>query len=142
MGKAFRLMAMYLPRWLCQTKAPKPKRLLPKSPQPKSPLLYIAPLGAEAAKKAVTLTHGLRAAGIAAECDLMGRSLKSQMKYADKIGARFSVVLGDDEIANGAAKLKNMESGEQTEIPLGTEDFVGAFTAAKLDAEYRKTANQ
>ncbi len=111
-------------------------------PAPATCDIYLASMGEGAHKKASELTNALRKAGLYAEFDVVGRGLRAQMKYADKIGARFSVVLGDDEIANGAAKLKNMESGEQTEIPLGTEDFVGAFTAAKLDAEYRKTANQ
>ena len=111
-------------------------------PAPATCDIYLASMGEGAHKKASELTNALRKAGLYAEFDVVGRGLRAQMKYADKIGARFSVVLGDDEIANGAAKLKNMESGEQTEIALGTEDFVGAFTAAKLDAEYRKTANQ
>ena len=95
-------------------------------PQPKSPLLYIAPLGAEAAKKAVTLTHGLRAAGIAAECDLMGRSLKSQMKYADKIGAAHTLILGSSELENGRGVLRRMADGEQREV-----GFSDAETLAK-----------
>ena len=57
---------------------------------------------------------------------------------ANKIGAKFSMVLGDDEIANGTAKLKNMDGGEQTEIPLEDEKFVREFTAAKLAEEFKE----
>ena len=51
--------------------------------------------------------------GISAERDLCDRSLKAQMKYADKIGARYTMVIGDDELAAGTANLKNMQTGEQ-----------------------------
>ena len=60
------------------------------------------------------------------------------MKYADKLGAWFSVVLGDDEIANGVARLKNMDSGEQVDIPLDDEKFVKEFTAVKLAEEFKE----
>jgi histidyl-tRNA synthetase len=60
----------------------------------------------------------LRKKGVFAENDVMGRSLKAQMKYADKIGAKYSVVIGDDEIANGKASLKNMQSGETVTVEL------------------------
>ncbi len=46
------------------------------------------------------------------------------------------MVLGDDEIANGSAKLKNMENGEQSDIPLDGEQFVKELTAAKLEAQF------
>ena len=71
-----------------------------------------------------------------AEYDVVGRGLKAQMKYANKIGAQFSLVLGDDEIAGGTARLKNMANGEQSEIPLDGEQFVKEFTAAKLQADF------
>ena len=87
-----------------------------KIPEPKLPELYIAPLGADAAKQAVLLTHGLRNLGIYAECDIMGRSLKSQMKYADKLGAKNTLIIGDGELESGKAMLRNMNSGEQREV--------------------------
>ena len=104
--------------------------------------IFIASMGEPAHRKASALTNALRRAGMYAAFDVVGRGLRAQMKYADKLGARFSLVLGDDELANGAAKLKDMSSGEQTDIPLDTESFVERFIAAKLDAEYKKTANQ
>lgn len=69
-------------------------------------------------EKAMTLVHGLRSKGIRAECDLMGKGMKPQMKYANKIGATYVVVLGGDEVQTGIAKVKHMESGEQTEWKL------------------------
>ena len=105
-------------------------------PAPAACDIYLASMGEGAHKKASELTNALRKSGLYAEFDVVGRGLRAQMKYADKIGARFSVVLGDDEIANGTAKLKNMESGEQVEIPLDDERFGKEFTAAKLQADF------
>ena len=73
--------------------------------------VYIASLGEAAQMKAFQLTEKMHSCGIAADCDLCARGLKAQMKYADKIGAQYSIVLGDDEIANGEAVLKNMKTG-------------------------------
>ena len=67
--------------------------------------VYIASLGEAAQMKAFQLTEKMHSCGIAADCDLCARGLKAQMKYADKIGAQYSIVLGDDEIANGEAVL-------------------------------------
>lgn len=99
--------------------------------------LYIANIGETAGIKAGQLTNSLRKEGFYVESDSMGRSLKAQMKYADKIGARMSMVLGDDELANGAAKVKNMATGEVRELKfeelsdalydLGVEDVLAAI---------------
>ena len=78
--------------------------------------VYIASLGEAAQMKAFQLTEKMHSCGIAADCDLCARGLKAQMKYADKIGAQYSIVLGDDEIANGEAVLKNMKTGEKKKI--------------------------
>ena len=56
----------------------------------------------------------------------MDRSLKSQMKYANKLGAKFVLVLGDDEVSTNKAKIKNMQTGEETEINLD-ERFLKEF---------------
>ena len=107
-------------------------------PAPSTCDIYLASMGEDAHKKASALCNTLRKAGLYAEYDVVGRGLKAQMKYANKIGAKFSMVLGDDEIAAGTAKLKNMDSGEQTEIPLDEEKFVKEFTAAKLAEEFKE----
>ena len=85
-------------------------------PEERACELYIANIGEAAGLKAGELTNALRREGFFVECDSMGRSLKAQMKYADKIGARMSMVLGDDELANGKARLKNMATGEVKEL--------------------------
>lgn len=84
--------------------------------------IYIAPLGAEAQLLAKKIVYNLRSAGINAETDCMERSLRAQMKYADKLNCKYTLVLGDSEIENNSAKIKNMETGEQTEIALSAID--------------------
>ena len=82
------------------------------------PRLYIAPMGRAAASFAFSVIEKLRADGIYAECDIMGRSLKAQMKYADKIGTGYTLIIGDSELESGSAILKNMETGGQTEVKI------------------------
>ena len=72
---------------------------------------YFAPLGDNAKSLCQSLAYTLRVKGISAETDIMDRSVKAQMKYADKIGAKYVVVIGDDEIANGVVNVKNMSDG-------------------------------
>lgn len=85
-------------------------------PKPESCELFIASMGEAANIRACKLVNELRSEGFYAECDLIGRSVKAQMKYANKIGAKYTMVLGDSELENGTAKLKDMESGEEKEI--------------------------
>ena len=95
-------------------------------PKPSGCDIYIAPMGENASYEAAAIVADLRAGGISAQTDVVGRSLKAQMKYADKIGAKYTMVLGDDEIASGKAKIKNMDSGEATEMVLAdlAENFM------------------
>ena len=88
--------------------------------------IYFAAIGDEALEEAMELSRELREFGYFAEYDLMGRGLKAQMKYANKTGAAFTVVLGENELNEGKAKLKEMESGEETEIRLN-DKFPAAF---------------
>ncbi len=94
--------------------------------------LYIATMGESAARKALSMVNALREEGFFVEYDLVERGLKPQMKYADKIGAKFVIVLGDNEIDSGFGKLKNMQTGEQTDISLG-EQLVEQFSQAMID---------
>lgn len=94
--------------------------------------IYIAPMGDQAARRAFALCAALRTAGVHAECDVVGRGLRAQMKYADKIAASYSMVLGDNELAENTAKLKNMSTGEQTDVSLTPAIFIEAFTSLKL----------
>jgi len=95
-------------------------------PKPSGCDIYIAPMGENASYEAAAIVADLRAGGISAQTDVVGRSLKAQMKFADKIGAKYTMVLGDDEIASGKAKIKNMDSGEATEVELAdlAENFM------------------
>ncbi|MBQ9847482.1 MAG: histidine--tRNA ligase [Clostridia bacterium] len=86
--------------------------------------IYIAPLGEAAGKQAFLLAHQLREKGVSAETDVCGRSLKAQMKYADKAGARYVLVVGDNEIAENSAELRNMQGGERIKVSLSTEDII------------------
>ena len=85
-----------------------------------TPDLYIAALGDRATVEALAITERLRREGRYVECDIVGRSLKAQMKYANKIGAKYTLIIGDSEIDAGVAQLKNMADGTQTEVQLGS----------------------
>ena len=87
-------------------------------PAPKPCDIYIAPMGDAAALKAAVLCKQLREEGFEALYDIMGRGLKAQMRYANKLGCRFTLVLGDSELETGKAKLKCMENGTETEVEL------------------------
>ncbi len=101
-------------------------------PKPSECDIYIAPMGDAASIKAAMLCEELRAEGFEALCDVVGRGLKAQMRYANKIGALYTVVLGDSELENGRAKLKCMETGDETEIEL--EKIVEAIYEKKIAA--------
>ncbi len=93
--------------------------------------LYIATMGDAAKAKAFELLRRVREFGLIAETDVVGRGLRAQMKYADKIGAKYSMVIGDNEIEQNTAKVKNMDSGEQTELALD-ESFAEKFSVLEL----------
>jgi histidyl-tRNA synthetase len=81
--------------------------------------LYVGILGKEARAKAYKLVSEIRNGGVVAETDYMDRSIKAQMKYANKIGAEYTVIIGENELAEDKAGVKNMETGEQVELELG-----------------------
>ena len=80
--------------------------------------LYIGSRGEEAYKASFKLANDLRVEGIKVEINHMGRSFKAEMKYANKIGAMFTTILGDDELSNKQIKLKRMSDGEIFEVSL------------------------
>lgn len=100
-------------------------------PQPSTCDLYVAVMGESASLKSFEIIKAVRSCGLIAETDIVGRGLRAQMKYADKIGAKFSMVLGDNEIEQGKAVIKNMSSGEQTEIVLD-DTFAEKFMVLQL----------
>lgn len=99
---------------------------------PKKCDIYFATMGDAALEKAMELSKALREYGYFAEYDMMGRGLKAQMKYANKIGASFTIVLGDNELEEGSAKIKEMEKGDETRIALD-KNFSASFEALYFD---------
>lgn len=102
-------------------------------PKPSSCDLYVATMGDKAKEKAFLLIKSVRDCGLIAETDVVGRGLRPQMKYADKIGAKFSLVLGDNEIEQNSAEVKNMTTGEKTTLALD-ETFAEKFSVLQLTA--------
>lgn len=96
-----------------------------KLPEEDAVELYVGILGKEAKAKAYKLVNEIRSHGIIVETDYMDRSVKAQMKYANKLGAKKTVVIGSDELEKGVARVKDMETGEQTEVAL--TDIPGLF---------------
>lgn len=84
----------------------------------KGKTLYLAPMGEEGAGAAFKAADEFRRRGVGVEMDLMEKSLKAQMKYADKLGVDYVGVLGSEELARGEIALKNMKTGEQKNISL------------------------
>ncbi|MFC4766809.1 histidine--tRNA ligase [Effusibacillus consociatus] len=79
---------------------------------------FVVALGEAADRKAVSLLQEMRAAGMAVEKDYLARGMKAQLKSADRLGAKQVIILGDDELAQGIANVKDMETGEQITVPL------------------------
>lgn len=87
-------------------------------PAMETPDLYIGILGEEARARAYKLVNEIRSHGLIVETDYMERSVKAQMKYANKLGAKKVVIIGQDELEKGMANVKDMGTGEQTEVAL------------------------
>lgn len=87
-------------------------------PLPKGPEIFVASIGSDADLYAQQLVYQLRECGISADKNHTGRSLKAQMKYADKCDAAYAVVIGENEIMSNKAVLKNMKTGEEKDVSL------------------------
>jgi len=85
--------------------------------------IFVGNIGDESSKFAQKLVHELRTLGISADYDKMGRSVKAQMKQANKLGCKYSVIIGDNEITEGKIMLKDMTLGESKEIALTAEEI-------------------
>lgn len=94
-------------------------------PQPEMCEIYIAAAGEAASIEAARIVNDLRLSGINSQTDVVGRSVKAQMKYADKINAVYSAVLGDSELQSGEILVKKMDDGETAK--LGLENFTEEF---------------
>lgn len=90
--------------------------------------VYLVGLGEAAERETVKLLHRLRNRGITAERDYSGRKMKAQMKSADRLRARYTAILGDDELARGKITLKDMSNGEQRQVALSglADEILGA----------------
>jgi len=89
------------------------------------PDIFIGSADEKGFAKAQELTYSLRKEGIHAESDLLNRSVKAQMKFADKIKARFTLILGENELSQNSANVKNMQTGEQENIAF--DKLIGIF---------------
>lgn len=86
-------------------------------PDQKPIKLYLVTMGDNSKKLSLTILNDLRNSGIRCETDFLSRSIKSQMKEANKMNAEYVVVIGEDELTSGCVKLKKMSDGAETEIP-------------------------
>ena len=86
------------------------------------PSLYVGIMGSEAKVKAYGIVNDLRNKGFIVETDYLDRSVKAQMKYANKIEVKFSVVIGENELESGEVSLKNMENGETNTVKIDEID--------------------
>jgi histidyl-tRNA synthetase len=91
------------------------------------PDLYIGSMGDAAGLAALKSAHDLRGFGYEVHSDVVGRSVKAQMRFADKIGAEFSLIIGDTELESGKATLKNMQTKETREVALNAEEIERAM---------------
>lgn len=104
-------------------------------PEPSRPDLFIVAMGDKATLKAIEIAKDMRDEGYSVVYDLNGRSLRAQMKYADKCNAKYNVVIGDNEVDTKTAILKDMATGEQSEISL--ETFVSGYYSITLDSQLK-----
>lgn len=92
-------------------------------PKSHAPDVFLVAADARGEEKIRTITYELRKIGVAAERDLCARSVKAQMKHADRICARHTIVIGETEIESGEAKIKNLAEHRETEIKLTAKDI-------------------
>lgn len=102
-------------------------------PEPNKADLFIVAMGDKATLKALEISKDMRAEGFGCLMDLNQRSVRAQMKYANKLGAKFNLVIGDNEVESKTAMLKNMATGEESEIALDT--FVNGFYNISLSEQ-------
>ncbi len=87
-----------------------------KSASQNHPDAYVIALGEAAREASVRVLHALRQAGISADADYSGHGLKAQLKTADRVGATFALLIGDDEVKSGTVAIRNMATKEQTSV--------------------------
>ena len=85
-----------------------------------APSVFIVAMGDEAARQAVTLLSEMRANGLRADTDFAGGGFKAQLRAADRSSARYYIILGDDEIAEGVLTIKDKQINTQEKVPLNS----------------------
>ena len=100
--------------------------------EPDKPAVYIAAVDEESRSLACKLSEKLRDAHIYAEFDISDKSLKAQMKHADKMGAKYTIVIGEDEIRTETAILKDMSTAKERRISLD-DRFLFDFLSCKVE---------
>lgn len=95
-------------------------------PEPDKTDVFIAVMGDNAKAAGLKLMRQLRNAGVAVQMDIMGRNIKNQFKFANRINAKKTVVIGDDELANNSFAIKDMATSQQVNVPM--EDIVTELT--------------
>lgn len=93
--------------------------------------IYLGAVGNAATLKVAAIAHKLRENHISTQIELLNRSVKAQMKYANKIGAKYTCILGENELNENAAQIKNMETGESNLISL--EEIVDYMKKVKME---------
>ncbi|MDD4080899.1 MAG: His/Gly/Thr/Pro-type tRNA ligase C-terminal domain-containing protein, partial [Eubacteriales bacterium] len=86
------------------------------TPVPITSDVFVANLGDEALIPAFLLTQRLRRAGVKADGDHNKRSLKAQLRFADKLGVKLLIIVGGEELARGNVKVKDMRTGDEAEV--------------------------
>ena len=97
--------------------------------------VYMAGVGEKSISRILEIAHLLRRKDISTETGLEGRSLKSQMKAANKLGARYVLMIGDDELEKGVVTLKDMDDGQQETVDV---QMIGSTIEDKLDLSGKK----
>jgi histidyl-tRNA synthetase len=96
------------------------------------PDVYIAPIGERAAAEGFLMAERLRARGLRVEAGYDGASLRSQLRKADRLAARYVLIVGDDELSTGSVKWKNLKDGSQGEVEMsGLSDFFSTLFAER-----------
>ncbi len=107
-------------------------------PEAKRSDLFFVTMGDKANRKAAQLAYSMRENGLAVQYDILGRSVKAQMKYANKIGARNTVVIGESELESGVVTVKNMDGEGEVQLPL--DGFDDAFESYLIQEEMKRIA--
>ena len=95
-------------------------------PEPEPVKVFIAVMGEDAKKFGIKLIRDLRNMGVKAEMDTLARNIKGQFKYADRLGAQYTIVIGDNELNEGVVSVKEMATSTQTQVKL--EDLTKELT--------------